>query len=522
MATLTSRSVVGPAGYEVLTTPIDGILAERVVGDGRFEQLEGPFSTWERTVTTEPAPDGRTVVHQQIQFRVAARGWSVMFVPLVRRNLAARRQAAHTVDENPQANPAVLRGGRYRQPWWSPPQRLDERSTRVLGVICTLSVIVGYLGTVITQTITFAADRFGSTNTEQSGTLAAVRIGVLASLVIVAAADRRGRRRLLLGSIIGSCLTAALGALSPGMVVLGLTQTASRALSTAALLLLAVLAAEEMPAGSRAFAVSVTTLTAALGAGICIWFLPIADINRDAWRVLYLLPLVGVPIVAVVGRQLPESRRFTRPHGKARLAGHGRRLALLGIVLFGAALFAAPASQLQNQFLREERHFSAARITLYTLLTATPAGIGVVVGGWLADRRGRRLVGALGASFGAVLTLFQFFGHGWWMWLWSMTGTQAAAFAVPALGVYGPELFPTGLRAKANGILQTAAVLGSSTGLLVVGYLADRTGRLGIGMAAVLVGPLLVAVLVLATFPETAHRELEDLNPEDDLGEEDR
>jgi hypothetical protein len=34
-------------------------------------------------------------------------------------------------------------------------------------------------------------------------------------------------------------------------------------------------------------------------------------------------------------------------------------------------------------------------------------------------------------------------------------------------------------------------------------------------MALLAIGPLIVAALVLTLYPETAHRELEELNPED-------
>ena len=103
-----------------------------------------------------------------------------------------------------------------------------------------------------------------------------------------------------------------------------------------------------------------------------------------------------------VHRHLPESRRFELvTHASsppARLAGHGRRFWLLALTLFLLALFATPASQLGNDFLKEARGFSGARIAVFTLVTATPAGIGIIVGGRLADTRGRRVVGAFGVA----------------------------------------------------------------------------------------------------------------------------
>ena len=58
---------------------------------------------------------------------------------------------------------------------------------------------------------------------------------------------------------------------------------------------------------------------------------------------------------------------------------------------------------------------------------------------------------------------------------------------------------------------------GSSVGLLLVGWLVDRWGHMGPAMSVVLVGPVVVAVLLGVAYPETAHRTLEDVNPEDAL-----
>jgi MFS family permease len=111
------------------------------------------------------------------------------------------------------------------------------------------------------------------------------------------------------------------------------------------------------------------------------------------------------------------------------------------------------------------------------------------------------------------------FAHGWPMWGISMVGSVVAAVAVPAFGVYGPELFPTLLRGRVNGLLQVVTVAGSSAGLLVAGWLTDTFDRFGPAMSVLLVGPLLVAVLVAVAYPETSGRHLEDLNPEDRVAE---
>jgi MFS family permease len=466
--------------------------------EARFEVEHGPLDRYERTVAATPRDDGRYDVVERSEFHLAIPFWGIVFVPLYRREI--RRLTDRT---------------QPRQPFWAPPDPVDARAAQVLGLLCTVSLVAGYLGTVVTQTITYSTDSFGASDAAQGNTLAVVRVGVLLALVLVAMADRKGRRRLLIGAAILSCITSALGAIAPSMVVLAATQVVSRGLSMTVVMLITVIAAEEMPAGSRAYAVSVMTMTGALGAGMCLWALPLTDIGPDGWRLLYLIPLLGIPVVLAVARHLPESRRFVVPHREAgMLRGHGRRLALVGIAFFLISTFGAPATQLMNDFLKDERGFSPSHIAVFTMLTTTPAGIGLVIGGRMADVRGKRLIVAVGVAGGALLTLFSFSSHGWPMWIWNLFGTLLAAGATPALGMYGPELFPTGSRGKANGIIQTVSVAGSALGLVIAGRVLD-TADLASAMRLLLVGPLVVGAMVLFWFPETARRELEDLNPED-------
>ena len=219
------------------------------------------------------------------------------------------------------------------------------------------------------------------------------------------------------------------------------------------------------------------------------------------------LPIYATATATATGRSQGALRRI-----------EGRRLLLLATAAFLLLVFAAPASQFQNDFLREHRGYSATGITLFTLITSTPAGIGIFVAGRLADTRGRRGVAAVGLLGGTAFILVAYHSAGAAMWAASVTGTVLGSLTV-ALGVYGPELFSTRHRARANGLIVTLGVAGSATGLLVVGMLADRFGSYGPAFTVVAIGPVLAAVLVLRCFPETARVELEVLNPGDaDLG----
>jgi putative MFS transporter len=483
-------------------TPRDGFVAERPTQtEGQFELEAGPVTAYLRTVTVEPldgkdGKEGKARVVQEVECRLAAPlFWWFFWLP-ARIDLGRLGRPHHT-------------------PFWAPPQRLDARAAISLDALAGAGFVVGYLGTVLTQTFTFSAAEFGADRGAQGIALAAVRADVILSLFLVAMADRRGRRRLLLLCATAGTVLTATGALAPSVPGLIGSQVVTRGFVTAAAVLIGIVAVEEMPAGARAYAISLLTMAGALGAGVCVMALPIADVADRAWRLLYVIPLLGLLVLRSVARHLPESRRFGAPHRDVALAGHGRRLWLLAVSTFLLALFTIPAGQFQNEFLRDERGFSAARITLFTILTGVPASLGIVFGGRWADVHGRRRIGALGVLGGVGFTVLMFASHGWPLWGWSVVASMVGAMTVPALGVYGPELFPTSLRGKANGLIFGLGRVGSIVGLLAVGVLSDRIGTLPPAFAIMALGPLALVILILVAYPETAGKELEELNPED-------
>jgi MFS family permease len=489
-----ARFPVDGDAYERLLRPRADLVVEEQVEPGRFVAASGPVRRYERRVDVDA--DGG-VATQTVDFNLAVPYFGWLFV------WPFKRAVARPVP------PAA------RPPWWAPPEPIDARASTVLGTLAVLSVVIGYLNTLFTQTIAFAGREFGAGNGPQGVAGSIVRIGGLLALVVVAAADRRGRRTVLLGASVTGCVLAATGALTPSLPWLTASQTVARGFATALLLLVAIVAAEEVPSRCRAYAVSLLALSGGFGAGIAVASLKVADIGPRSWRLLYALPLLALPVLVSVRRRLPESRRFLAPHPEVRIAGHGGRLWLLAVTGLLTNVFIAPQSQFANQYLLSERGFSAGRIALLSLVGGAPGIVGIVVGGRIADVRGRRKVAAVAAIGGALCTVAFFYSRGWPLWAWACLGTMISTAAVPALGVYGPELFPTSLRGRANGLVSICSLGGSAIGLSGAGLLADRLGGLGPAMAVLAIGPFLVALMVLTLYPETAGRELEDLNPED-------
>jgi hypothetical protein len=207
---------VGREEADRLVVPRDDIVAERrepadgdadASGDGagssgsdgraRLVLDQGPFARYERTVTTAPSgDDGLVTVTQDFDYRLPPGTWPFLM------NWPFR---------------AALRSppAKGKLPWWYPPQRPDARGATVLGLLATLSLIVGYHGTLLTQTMTFAADEFGAGTAAQGDALAAVRIGGIIAIGLGAMADRRGRRLILSAALLVCIASTVAGALVP-------------------------------------------------------------------------------------------------------------------------------------------------------------------------------------------------------------------------------------------------------------------------------------------------------------------
>ena len=492
---MTTAIVAGDALADILR-PREGLVLERQIGDGAFEAVTGPVDGYLRKVERQPKPDGTVEVTQTVEYRLAIPWFGWMFAQPYRRALGRL-------------------GHSRRHPWWAPPDPIDRRAAAMIASLCALTGVAVYPTVLLTQTIEFAREEMGFSTAAQSYALAVIRGDVVVALSIVWLADRKGRRRMTILALMAGCAFAALGALAPNVVALAATQVLARGFLASAGILIGIMAAEEMPAGSRAYGISLLAVSGAFGAGAALALFPIADVDPRGWRVLFALGVVGIPLIRVFARTLPESRRFAAPHRDVRLAGHGARFWLLAASAFLFAIFWGPAAQYQNVFLRREQGFSAARISLFTVATNIWGGLGIVAGGRIADVRGRRVVAAVGIVGGVGATVFMFFSAGWPVWAWSVVASIIGAATVPALSVYGPELFPTSLRGRANGVISGLGRAGSVAGLVTLALVVGRQDRLAPVMAALAIGPALVVVLVLVAYPETAHRELEDLNPED-------
>ncbi len=497
MAAIERTATVDEVQLAELRKPRQDLLVERSTGPDSWTVERGPFRHYERRLTVSDPVDGRYEITERTDYKLALPvWWPYLWLPM-RLALADGRRTP-------------------RRRWWWPREVVSRETATLISHLGTVGMMAGYMGVLIGQTITFASSDFGVGDDVQANTLAAVRVGVLLSFIFLGRADRIGRRPLVLSFALGAIVFSFLGSLAPGMLALGASQTVARGLTTGLLTLITLASTEEVPASSRALSISFMTLTTGFGAALVVWVLPVADLFEGAWRLAYVVPLLFLPLLWWIGRHMPETRRYVAAAAVQSPAPvNWFRFALIAGSAFTAAIYLSPASQLRNEFLRGDLDFTATELSTFQLAISLPATVAVPIGGIIADRFGRRWLGAGALASSAILSAVSYQSTGLVLWLTAGASVSLAAAAVPALRGYQTELFPTRARGRVGGMIDVTAVAGSALGLVIVGQLSVRWDDLGSAVGALVFAPLLVAVLIVVAYPETARRELEHFNPAD-------
>jgi predicted MFS family arabinose efflux permease len=482
-----------------------------------------PFEGSTLRASARPAPDGRRTdlrLEARTDLAVPFLGWFVAFQARV-----AAKSALRDLADRVRADLAGAAPPPPPRRWpIVPPVPFTNTQAARLAALATAAIVVNFCGALLTQNGDAVTDTFGRTDEELGEALAVARAGVLVSLVVVALADRLGRRRLLLAGIVGACAANALAGLAPSFEFFTAAQLLTRSFVNAALVVAGIAVVEEAPEGARAFSTAMFGLALGTGVALSVVVLPFADLGDNGWRISFFVSAAAVLLVPLLARHLHETRRYTSVAGSSVRRGrirevfdraYGYRFLLLGLAAFLANVFAAPSSQLTNRYLTEAHDFSNSDVALFRTVTlGVPGLIGILLAGRLAESRGRRPVTVVGLLVATVFQMAFFLADGGaLLWITPTIAVIAAACGGLALATLDAELFPTETRGTSNGLLLVAGVAGSAAGLVLATQLRDTVGGLGPGIAVCGVATLIAAVLVVPRLPETAARDLDAVSP---------
>lgn len=381
------------------------------------------------------------------------------------------------------------------------------------GVLIPLS-LVGFFLNYDTALLTLAAPAISDGLDVSVGTfgigVAVIRTAALGSMPILRFADRVGRRRMLLLSVLAFTVATAATSLAWGLVSFVAFQVLARLFLATEEALAGIVISEEVRPDRRGRGLTWLGILGMAGFGLVAVVLLLVPHTPLDWRILYIAALPPLLLVAWLRRNLRETRAFTVAEAEERVqAGfwpdvdpaHRPFLWRITVVLgthgaVGTATFFYAAELAQDGYNWE------GLFTVIVLAAGPASLLGYVAGGRLSDRVGRRPVVIWSAALFALGIALVFseerllFAPGFFL----LAGADAGLVAVRPS--FLSELFPTEVRATLLAFVFAVIVASGSIGLVLVGgldgVLSTRTVIAGLAVV------MLAGLAAMRGLPETA------------------
>jgi len=359
---------------------------------------------------------------------------------------------------------------------------------------------------------------FGLTNREVTlPVMAALIASAVGGIAFGRIADRLGRVRAMVISILlysvataGMATAQNLWQLIAWRVLVGLGMGGEWSSGS-------VLVAETWPAKHRAKAMGIMQSGWAIGALIAAAMSALV-LERYGWRILFLLGAAPALLAFFVRRSVEEpriwrertetapwseifAREYRRSTILATLLASSVLLAFWGVTTWLPAFLATPVAE-------GGAGLTMTKSSLWLIVLQLGAFFGYISFGWIADRIGRRPAFTLFMiAATAVVPLFAFGARSTLTLL--VIGPLVGYFAHGYFSLFGAmlaELFPTRIRASAQGFCYNTGRLASAFAPYAIGVAATKYG-LGFSIAADAAFFALGAVLIWL-LPETKGTEL--------------
>ena len=422
----------------------------------------------------------------------------------------------------------------------SPSPARDRRYLRsLLWLLVSVSFFEGYDGSILSLLLPDVQASFRASEALLGVVRIPIELGLVVAFALTNLADRIGRRRLLLWSVIGYTLFTALTAVSWNIWSFAFFQFGSRVFLGAEYAVALTMIAEEYPPETRGRALGTLTTSDAFGA-ILVALLLGARLNESSlgWRAFYLVGLGPLVLLGFLRHRIRETKRFEdlaarRAAGLEPLRqsllevwrpGMRRDVVLIGVIHLLRSLPLYATTAWWAYFAERERGYSNLRVAI-TILVAYGVGcLGYYLCGRLMDTVGRRPT-AIGFLLGSVVfALLEFQTTN------NTVGFFALAFAVafglgsrPALSAWVAEMFPTNVRSQAASYTRNLfEVSGLVFGPALAGILGDHKsgliGNIGDTVSLFVLLQLPAAYLVWRHLPETKGIDLDEVDREVERG----
>jgi putative MFS transporter len=403
-----------------------------------------------------------------------------------------------------------------------PPASADSATKWLFWLLGAVVVVEGFDTNVANVVLPFVGDTFAVGAAELRNGQGLIALGAVAAYFTIQCADRFGRRPVLLVAVVafsllslGTALTRAL----PQFIVL---QFLARMALVTQLTIAYVLLSESLPAARRGRVNGMLAAFASAGAALPALLLEPLIASGHDWRGLFVLGALALLVVPALWRRVPESPAFLLRRAQAREAPSiarqlsrllapdlRRRFLSVSALWFVINFWVGATMFLFTLYAVRERGWTPADLQLVAPFGLACAFAGYAGAGILMDAIGRRPAAGLLLVAGGLATVVTFRAQSFavvaagWVCLQALQGIWPIAYTLTT------ELFPTELRASANGLAHNLlGRWGQVAGPLSVNLVAVALGTTGAAVAALGCVTLLALPLLRWGLPETRATEL--------------
>ena len=413
----------------------------------------------------------------------------------------------------------------------------DDSGSRERVTVLALVAMLFYQGFAV-AIVSVAAPWIGTSfNLDGAGIarlFAWISLSALGALALSRMIDRYGRRRMILWCMAAIPVCSVGTALATRLVWFTVFQVGLYAVVGAAGSGCIVMLSEELPIERRARGQSFGGLASAVGAGLCVFLMPIFVAYGWSWRWMFVISAAGAAILPAMMRLLPESERWevsdasgintrTRFYDVFQPLYRKRSVTMI-ICALAAAISTTAANAFGYYHAVSVVGMSAESTSLMTIFAGGLGLIGFPLGAWSAERFGR--VPTV-VAFGIFITA----GHLWYYWgppshfawplMWLATGfcwfNICDNGGTVASNAAATELFPTPLRGTMIGWFALVSAIGAVISNAAVAVLAHAMGGMSIVVGALSIVGIPAAILFGYMIDETRGLSLEMAGKEEEF-----
>jgi MHS family citrate/tricarballylate:H+ symporter-like MFS transporter len=241
-----------------------------------------------------------------------------------------------------------------------------------------------------------------------------------------------------------------------------------------------------------------------------------ANLEAYGWRIAFLIGALAFPFGLWMRRTLPEtipqagdSAKRTEDSGHFTLARRHARTIVLALSILASGTIATYVTQYMTTYAQTTLHVASSTAFATSLVSNGLQIIGALLGGWLADRFGRKPVMIIPQLVVLVFTYPTF------LWMVGAPGAWSLLFGFGALSLVGSlpftafyaaftEALPQQIRGGIFATVYAVAIASfGGTAQLVVTWLLHITGN-PLAPAWYLLLAAVVALVAMSLLPETA------------------